>query len=770
MGKKKAGSTGTPTVEYHLSSHLGYCIGPVDAIHQVKFRDKWLATNVYRDGVARIDVDERELFGGPKKEGGVHGSIWFLPGREDQVLPPALAAKLGSTPDQLPGFRGLASIFLVGNGWNNQPGFYQGSQLPQVTVPEVRMSKGAWRLGTPHYLPPSMSGGTYARQNVNAAAAIWECLTDTDWGMGANEQSFKKETFLAAAETLYNEKFGITIWQGQQFKVEELVADILDHIDGMFFFDPRTGKGELKLLRNDYNVDELEVIGPDVAKMVNFRRKLWGETTNEIVVEWINPENEETETVTYQNLANIAMQGEVVSETKQYHFIRDPELASTVAAREISRASQPLATCQLEVHRMGWKLKPGDVVKLNWPKYDIENLVMRIMEVDYGTVTDSKLKVTMMEDIFGLGYAKYVEPPPSEWVPSGTEPEPLEVMTLSTPKPIIDRFYTLTDTMYPDVTPAFLAWSPHFDQNTFNLYAWDMQLSGNMGWTGLGTRSTIGKTGLLEPWVQEVSTEFVIGPVIGGISPTEGSIGVVGNLGTDDYGAELVMFVEKISDTNWRVLRGLWDTVPQEWPFGTELRILTQSFNAMDFSERLAFTDQDYKLQTISSLRTLDFENETPVMTANVPDRPYLPFRPANVKVGGVMFGTLDLSDPILDYRRTSVDITWSNRHRDTEDTVPRHWDEADMAPELGQTTEVVILDKDKQEVHRITGLTGTSYTLDYGAIAALVDDPEMYVKLVSRRAGLESLQGIAIRVKFEPHGFGYGYGLDYGGWQYHED
>src|SRR5690606_12901100 len=97
--------------------------------------------------------------------------------------------------------------------------------------------------------------------------------------------------------------------------------------------------------------------------LLNFRRKLWGETTNEIVVTWTNPASEDEETITYQSLGNIAMQGEVVSEGRNYYGIRNVELANTVAARDIVSASYPLAMATVEVDRRQWDILPGDCVK-----------------------------------------------------------------------------------------------------------------------------------------------------------------------------------------------------------------------------------------------------------------------------------------------------------------------------------------------------------------------------------------------------------------------
>lgn len=111
MGKSAKGEQ--PVTEYLMSMHVGLGV-PVDAILAISVGEKiaWQG-NVTAEGQFRIN--NRNLFGGIKKEGGVAGNVYFLPGGPDQVMPEALAKRLRLTSATCPGFRGISSLFFIGD-------------------------------------------------------------------------------------------------------------------------------------------------------------------------------------------------------------------------------------------------------------------------------------------------------------------------------------------------------------------------------------------------------------------------------------------------------------------------------------------------------------------------------------------------------------------------------------------------------------------------------------------------------------------------------
>lgn len=759
MGKKKGGGQSKYVVEYHLSFHLGFCHGPVDAIEAIYMKEK-LAYQGTVSNVGQAVIDQPELYGGPEREGGPQGLVYFLPGHADQVMPGPLAAKYGLDPLNMPGYRHLCTLYFTGAGYNNQPGFKVHSNYPQVPPVWARIRRASVTLGQEFARIPN----SFGRTDSNPIHMIHECLVDRVWGMGGSERGINIESFKKAAETIYYEGLGLTIQWARSTTIEGFVQEILDHINALYYYSPSTGLATIKLLRADYDPDDLDDIGPRDAKMVSFRRLLWGETVNELVVTWTNPETEQEETVTFQDLANIAMQGEVVSEPRHFYGVRSGELAAKLGARDMASAATPLATAVIKVNRRKYKWEPGDVVKLSWPKYEISNLLMRVMDIDYGKPGDREMRVTLLEDIFGLSYAQYLPPAPGEWDDGSRDPEPIDPKFIALPMSLIQNLplMEVTDDEYPRTVVGILA-TPSEDQQletrSFSLWSPGMLPTGETAWIEDGEKGVTSMTGLANDLPQEaMSTGVLIEKVIGGLGPQLGSLALIGD--GDDSETELVMMAEEEGLNRWRIMRGVYDTVPRAWPAGTPIRFLNYSFTAWDHRERIADTDIEYKLLTKTSRRRLRLD-EAPLEIANVVARPHFPYRPANVKVNGVAWGGDDWSDD-TNPRRATFEVTWSNRHRMMEDAVARRWDDVAITPEDEQTTEIILMDKDGVEISRIVGLEGNSATV---AIDDFGPRDEGRIKVVSRRDGLESLQGHELFVKFQPRGFGYDYGFGYGGW-----
>lgn len=147
--KKKPQRT---VVDYRMSSHFGLCLGPADALLEIRIKDKiawpstrvdlededfvmpeinglmealnstteklpsaWSARGDIATAAAALPIHEMELFGGDQSAGGVSGVAVWLPGHDDQVLPEDCAVRFGLTPDTAPGFRGVATLMFLGS-------------------------------------------------------------------------------------------------------------------------------------------------------------------------------------------------------------------------------------------------------------------------------------------------------------------------------------------------------------------------------------------------------------------------------------------------------------------------------------------------------------------------------------------------------------------------------------------------------------------------------------------------------------------------------
>lgn len=754
-------------VDYYISMHMGFCHGPVDSIQGVFIKEKAvLDEGQEMDVNGFVEISKPNLFGGNEREGGAVGRMHYLSGDTAQLIPPEFAERLKLTPETAPGFRGLASLIFLGTG--GKGGFNVSSNYPSVPGIWARFRRASVTMSPGNAVIVSRDG---KRHNSNPAHIIHECLVNKKWGMGGEPSQLNADSFNLAADTLFNEKFGLSMKWVSSSSIESFIQEVINHIKALFFFNPWTGLGELKLLRDDYDPNNLEELGPSNAELISFRRKLWGETSNEIVVSWTNPETEEEETVTYQDLGNISMQGGVVSESRNYYGAREVELGAEIAMRDIVEISQPLASAKVRVDRRNSKLLPGAVVKFTWPKHNIETVIMRVMDADYGKPADSKITLSLLEDVFGLPSAEFTYPPTGEWEDPAQDPNgenmQLPVKFVAAPYPLITRAVgdEIGDDEYPGIIIAALATptEEQTDVHSFFLNGEGALPNGDPVWTNLGEKQTTGQSTLAVALPQEVTSDILIGEIIGVTGPELSGLALIGDDDMDETEMELVMFDTDLGNGAWRIARGIFDTVPHAWAAGTKIWFIDTSFNAFDPSVRIADAPHDYKLQPRTSIGIMDIELATIRTTSHLP-RPYLPFRPANVKVNATPFGLEDMSED-HEPRKWLIDITWSNRNRKTEDTIFRRWDETTTAPEPGQTTSILITTLDAQGeevVSRIDGLEGTSYALE---VEDTAQQTNLMIKVISRRDDFESLQGLEIGLTLYRKGYGSDWNFYYGGW-----
>lgn len=786
MGKKKAKRYWQ---EYFLSFHLGFCNGPVDALTAVFMREKeaWKGEEPITANTT-VALDNPMLFGGDEREGGIQGQMHVMLGDGDQLSPPALATRLGLTPETMPGFRGIASLVFTGNGAGE--GMLVSANYPSVPTVWARFRRSSKGLAA--------DGGVIVNSlgmhDSNPAHMLHELFTNGDWGMGAHPDALDLESFIYAAGVLATEGFGLSMMWTRQGTVESFAQEILDHIQGMFFFNPKTGKGTLKLLRADYDPNALPTIGPEDCVLKTFRRKLWGETINEVVIEWTNPTTEESETLTYQDLANIAMQGEVVSQSSNYYGIRSPELAARVGARDIVSSAVPLASATITLNRRHWDLLPGDVFKFSYPKHGIDSVIMRVMEMDYGSPDKAEMKVNLLEDIFGLPMAKFVLPPSTEWEDPEQDPNgpeyaiPPETIFIALPYPLVVQTVgeaPVTDDRFPEilVAPLVTPLASQKDMMSYVLNEYEPLPDSSFAWINSGEKSLTGAANLLGPFPPRKEVESVVKLDLesfrGRTWPQQGGLGLIRGAALGDHQwnddgrtdslTELVMFLEDLGEGRWRIARGMLDTVPRRWMSG-RIWFIDDNFNSVDLTPEVADTELTYKIQprTSAGLRDLALIE---ALETDHPPRPYLPFRPANTRIDGVLFSerTVPEDDPPepLDFTKNYAprawihQAAWAIRHRKMEDSVYRRWDEGSVVGEAAQTTELRF-DAVNAGLFAVSGISDHAFAID---VMKTGRSPAFLTTFIGERDGLKSLQANSLAVKLYDKGYGSDWGYFWGGW-----
>jgi hypothetical protein len=748
MGSK--GGAKRRVIDYHIDMHWGICWGPVDSIDEIRFKGEDVAWSGTLDSNGELSIDLPELFGGNDAEGGVIGKVHVLLGGAAQVLTDKLAGYLGLTSATAPGYRGIASLWF--HDGPNGRGFMVAQNNPFISPLDVkvtRISKHA-NLNDAH---ASMDGGS------NAVHMVFEVYTNSDWGLGWPVAAFNLASWLAAAETIYNEGIGLSMMWTRPGEIEAFVAEILDHIQAAVYTDPTTGLIEIKLFRDDYDLTSAKTFDPDNCTLEDMQRRALEDTINEIVITYTNPENEEEATVTLQDLANISAQsGQIKSDSRNYYGVRKADHAWTLGERDIREASYPLFSCKIITDRSQGPVVPGEVVELVWPEEGIASMAVRVLDIDKGKKGSGKMILSVTEDIWSLDKGEFETPPTTSWTVPVSAPEPFDQQSaITVPYPFLSAFGATTT--YSDARVVLLGQNDDSATESFTLTTERVNTAGDT--------VTESYAGMLETPFGALSADLVaeaestiadadMFSMVGAMPDlASGQLFYLGD-STDDSVNEIIM-LKSYGAGAWTVKRGIYDTVPRDWSTGTELWYLRPSSTAStDPNLRAAGADVSYWLRPKTISGVLDVVDATELVYS-VSERPHLPFRPANVKVeadGG--WGTFDLTG------FTEFTVTWANRNRTLEDTVALYWDEATVTPEDGQTTTIRFVDLDGNLIVEYTGLTGTSYDVPMSG-PTTDGDGEVKIQVLAERDGLESLQYYERQLTLVDGGYGVGYGESYG-------
>lgn len=669
---------------YYMGAHMILCHGPVDAITEIQVgeRQAWQGTQT---GSGRINIYKPGLFGGEKREGGISGALDIAAGEKTQGVNDYLAGQLGRPQPAYRGVLGLVlrQMYIASNNPYLKPWWARVRRMPKSWYP----SKAA--IGTA----------------ANPAHIIYECLTNDEWGMGYSDLRMNDASFRAAADTLHAESFGLSLLWNNQTTIDAFIEIVLDHIGAAVRESPATGKFELKLLRNDYQIRNLTAFTPDnVIELHSFQRAAWGEIANEIVVLYKRKDNFKDASASVQDLANIQAQGAVVSQTRRYPGITDDALAGKVAARDLRQRIAPLAKVRMTVNRAGWQLQPGDVCRLSWPPLGITDLILRIGSVEGGTLRDGRITITALEDIFNVASTTYLKPQIDKWQAPALEPAPVPHQRLIEP-----AYYDLatslnaTELAAIDATDSFLA-----------------ALAASPGGSPYGYR-ILTKAASARSYIDRGTGLFAPNAQIGAALPAGVSNATVGytegqgldqiEVGRYAYIDNEIVGVQSIDRTANTVtlIRGILDTVPAAHAQGARIWF-ADGFTGIDRTERTTSEAVDAKLLTLTGLGSLP-ESRATSARLTMTGRQGRPYPPGNFRINGQAYPAQVSGD---------LTITWAHRSRIQQTARFITQTDGNVGPETGVTYTLQIYGESGTKFKEWTGLTGTSQT--YSVVQEEID------------------------------------------------
>lgn len=618
-------------------------------------------------------------------------------------------------------------------------GFYWAANNPYLKTISARVRRPPKGL-TPSLALIPLPDDSQERPQMaaNPAHIVYESLTNREWGMGAPVGSMDVASYEAAAQTLYEEEFGLAMLWTRQSDIESFITEVIDHIQAAHFVNPATGLWTIKLLRGDYDINTLPIVSPDNATLTNYKRKLWGETANEVVVTYTDAETEAERTVTAQDSGAIAMQGALISTSRNYYAVRTEALALKLAERDLAAVAAPIATCDVVMDRTGWTLTPGSVVKLTWPEHGIEQMICRVHDVDYGSSDSGKIKLVLHEDIFSFDQSSFATTGGTLWTNPSANPTPLVRSLVQTaPAFLATRSRGLgspADMVYPEAQSAIIVAANSAADISYTTYTTVIGTTGNITNESLGERSLMASGTLGSALVQEGTTVLTLPADYLGTAPRVNDFVLFPGASEAESELCIVSAIEEDTVTLWR---GALDTTPKTWPISTRFYVILDNVTSIDATIRSVAETVSYRLLSRTSRGTLDYD-DAPDVVGTLSERPYLPNRPSAVRVEGTRFGTVDAAG------KTTLAVAWSNRNRLTEVLTAYQWNDATMTPEPGQTTTITTLDSAGNVISTIDGITGTEYTMPISAFGASTTGK---IRVTSKVDGAESLQGHVIPI-----------------------
>ena len=410
---------------YHMGIQLGVCHGPDVTLREVKFGDQVAWSGESTGGAIRID--KPSLFGGDEDgTGGVSGTLRFYGGSLVQTANAYLVGLLGA--DVVSPIRGVAYAVL------------EGMYIGNASTPEAVSFVCSRFPKSPSSAPESL---LYERIGLDANPSYFlhEIITHPSFGADIAFTTVDAESFVVAAKILHEEGLGISCVIDTARTAADVIEDIKKIIQGSLNTDPATGALKLRLIRNDYDIGAVPEIGPwNIKNLSDFSRGSLDTAVNEVKLKYISRGDDYNErTVIAQNNGLRIHKGDSDGQTISMPMISVRETAAKIAQREISAISVPLASCVAECHRSMSDAEVGDVVKLTWPAKKIEKIVMRVTAVDLGAPTDGAVRLTLIQDVFGVFESFYTAGNEAKWQKPSFEPQDvtrydiIEAPTILTP-------------------------------------------------------------------------------------------------------------------------------------------------------------------------------------------------------------------------------------------------------------------------------------------------------------------------------------------------
>lgn len=513
--------------------------------------------------------------------------------------------------------------------------------------------------------------------DMNGSHMIRECLTDPDWGMGYLDSDIDDASFIKAADTIANEGLGMSLLWDKSIQMDAFIDEVVKHIDAALYVSRTTGKFVLKLIRGDYDVATLLTLDEsNISRIEDPARASFGELTNSVTVNYWDAETGKDASLTVTDTALVQVQGAVINVPLQYPGFTNARNAAIAGQRDLRTLSAPLLSCTVYADSTAADLNVGDVFKLSWKKWGLQNVVMRITGIAIGNGKNNTVKISCVQDVFNTITTSVVTGGNSEWEDPSRPPSPVFTQLVQ-------------EAPYYELVQLFGQSNVDADLNLKHDGGYVMAAAPPPDGAINARLWTDNGTGYVNASAMEFCPYAELGAAINKtqtVIPVDATINldeVV--LGTHCQCEGELMRVDAIDTVAGTITvgRGVLDTVPALHPLGAQV-FFWDLDNAADPTEYVAGEEIDAKVLPVSGAGVVDIAVAEP-STVTLDGRAFRPYAPGDLRING---------DSYLDkVYENDIEVSWKHRDR-TQQTSGTLFDHtaADIGPEVGTTYRIEVI------------------------------------------------------------------------------
>lgn len=687
---------------YYFGVHFILGIGPFDKLKWILV-DKKLAYWAETLGGRLNVINAPELFGGDNREGGITGTFDVDMGYLDQTQNDYLNKVITPGTNDISAYRGYVSVILrqcyMGLHYYLKPWSFLCTRIYKSTYGIAQ-----WQSAIAEPIPGCM----------NPIHIIRELLTSPVFGLNEPIGRINEDNFFAAATTAYNEAIGVSFYWTADTTVEEFIKVVLNHVDGSLYVNPANGKYEIKLIRDDYDISTLLHLTETQIKEINdYKHQTIDMLSNQVNLKYWNISTLLNDGVQVNNPGLAQRQGAIIPVDYTYEGITDPTLALKIANRLLRQVSSDIPTMSIVCDRTAEALQVGFPLKITWPDLYLTEYVVRVLDIDLGTLKDNKITLKVAKDVFTVPTFGDSIPSASGWVDPVSAPSPVSQRIVQ------ELPYYMYAIHKGDAAAQAIPTNYGFivccgKSPTGDAFSAIIEADGGAGYK---TNSSMNfcPYAILSSSIDKVATSLSINNIF---DWNLVEVGMFLQIGTE------IMGISAVSDTTLTVQRGILDTIPVAHANGEHIFVWEGYFGTPE-TEYVLSEVVSVKLLTVTGHGTLAI-TDAPADTVTMVDRFHKPYPPGNFKINSVAFPTSASGNLV---------VTWSHRNRLTETSNFVGQTAGDVTPEGGTTYNCRLYDGGTLK-SSVTGITGTTTTFTSpGAMTV----PR--IELESVRDGLVSFQ-----------------------------